>query len=129
MYSLKLAHFFNDTTTTEIYNFYIDMRTPGKAYEEFYDKLLTEGVHFIRGRVGEVTDWAMTAEEEGKLVIRVEDTLTGFVRRIPVDMVVLSTGLEPQADAQIVRRLFNISCGSEGFFLERHPKLAPVNTF
>jgi heterodisulfide reductase subunit A len=44
-------------------------------------------------------------------------------------MVVLSTGLEPQADAQDVRRLFNMSCGSEGFFLERHPKLAPVNTF
>jgi heterodisulfide reductase subunit A len=42
---------------------------------------------------------------------------------------VLSTGLEPQPDAQEVRRRFNMSCGSEGFFLERHPKLAPVNTF
>ncbi len=129
MYSLKLAHLLKEHTGAEIYNFYIDMRTPGKSYEEFYDKLLTEGVHFIRGRVGEVTDWAMTEDEEGKLVIRVEDTLAGFVRRIPVDMVVLSTGLEPQADAQDVRRLFNMSCGSEGFFLERHPKLAPVNTF
>jgi heterodisulfide reductase subunit A len=129
MYSLKLAHLVKEHTEAEVYNFYIDMRTPGKAYEEFYDKLLTEGVHFIRGRVGEVTDWAMTAEEEGKLVIRVEDTLAGFVRRIPVDMVVLATGLEPQADAQTVRRMFNMSCGSEGFFLERHPKLAPVNTF
>ena len=129
MYSLKLAHLLKEHTGAEIYNFYIDMRTPGKAYEEFYDKLLEEGVHFIRGRVGEVTDWAMTPEEEGKLVLRVEDTLAGFVRRIPVDMVVLSTGLEPQGDAQDVRRLFNMSCGSEGFFLERHPKLAPVNTF
>jgi heterodisulfide reductase subunit A len=71
----------------------------------------------------------MTAEEEGKLVIRVEDTLAGMVRRIPVDMVVLSTGLEPRHDAQEVRRRFNMSCGGEGFFLERHPKLAPVNTF
>jgi heterodisulfide reductase subunit A len=44
-------------------------------------------------------------------------------------MVVLSTGLEPHTDAQNVRRIFNMSCGSEGFFLERHPKLAPVNTF
>jgi heterodisulfide reductase subunit A len=44
-------------------------------------------------------------------------------------MVVLATGLEPRADAQEVRRMFNISCGGEGFFLERHPKLAPVNTF
>ncbi len=124
MYSLKLAHLLK-----ELYNFYIDMRTPGKGYEEFYDKLLEEGVHFIRGRVGEVTDWAVTTEEEGKLVVRVEDTLAGTVRRIPFDMVVLATGLEPKSDAQDVRRLFNMSCGSEGFFLERHPKLAPVSTF
>ena len=129
MYSLKLAHLLKEHTEAEIFNFYIDMRTPGKGYDEFYRKLLHEGVHFVRGRVGEVTDWAMTPDEEGRLVIRVEDTLAGFVRRIPVDMVVLSTGLEPQADAQAVRRLFNMSCGSEGFFLERHPKLAPVNTF
>ena len=129
MYSLKLAHLLKERTEAEIFNFYIDMRTPGKSYDEFYNKLLREGVQFIRGRVGEVTDWAMTPDEEGRLVIRVEDTLAGFVRRIPVDMVVLSTGLEPQTDAQDVRRLFNISCGSEGFFMERHPKLAPVNTF
>jgi heterodisulfide reductase subunit A len=129
MYSLKLAHLLKEHTQAEIYNFYIDMRTPGKGYEEFYNQLLDEGNHFIRGRVGEVTDWAVTPEEEGKLVIRVEDTLAGVVRRVPVDMVVLATGLEPQQDAQEVRRLFNMSCGSEGFFLERHPKLAPVNTF
>ncbi len=129
MYSMKLAHLLKEHTGAEVYNFYIDIRAPGKGYEEFYNKLLDEGVHFIRGRVGEVTDWAMTPEEEGKLVIRVEDTLAGYVRRIPVDMVVLSSGLEPQADAQDVRRLFNMSCGTEGFFLERHPKLAPVNTF
>lgn len=129
MYSMKLAHLLREHSGAEIYNFYIDIRTPGKGYEEFYNKLLDEGVHFIRGRVGEVTDWALTPEEEGKLVIRTEDTLGGVVRRIPVDMIVLSTGLEPQADAQEVRRRFNMSCGGEGFFLERHPKLAPVNTF
>ena len=129
MYSLKLAHLLKEHTGAEIYNFYIDMRTPGKGYEEFFDKLLEEGVQFIRGRVGEVTDWALSPNEEGKLVIRVEDTLAGCVRRIPFDMVVLATGLEPKSDAQEVRRLFNMSCGSEGFFLERHPKLAPVSTF
>jgi len=129
MYSLKLAHLIKERTEAEIYNFYIDMRTPGKGYEEFYERLLKENVHFIRGRVAEISDWAMTPEEEGKLVIRAEDTLVGVVRRIPVDMVVLSVGLEPQADADDVRRLFNISCGKEGWFLERHPKLAPVSTF
>ena len=129
MYSLKLAHLIKERTGAEIYNFYIDMRTPGKGYEEFYERLLEENVHFIRGRVAEITDWAMTPEEEGKLVIRAEDTLIGTVRRIPVDMVVLSVGLEPQADADEIRRLFNISCSHEGWFLERHPKLAPVSTF
>ena len=62
-------------------------------------------------------------------MIRAEDTLVGAVRRIPVDMVVLAVALEPQADAEEVRRLFNFSCGAEGFFTERHPKLAPVSTF
>jgi len=51
------------------------------------------------------------------------------VRRIPVDMVILSVGLEAHSDAEDVRRLFNISCSHEGWFLERHPKLAPVSTF
>ncbi len=129
MYALKLAHLIKERTGAEVFNFYIDLRTPGKGYDEFYGQLLEEGVQFIRGRVGEVTDWAFMPEEEGHLVIRVEDTLAGYVRRIPVDMVVLAVGLEPQADAQAVRRLFNMSCGGEGFFLERHPKLAPVNTF
>jgi len=129
MYSLKLAHLIRERTGAEIYNFYIDMRTPGKGYEEFYERLLQENVHFIRGRVAEINDWAMSPEEEGKLIIRAEDTLIGTVRRIPVDMVVLSVGLEPQPDADDIRRLFNISCSSEGWFLERHPKLAPVSTF
>ncbi|HOL72353.1 MAG TPA: CoB--CoM heterodisulfide reductase iron-sulfur subunit A family protein, partial [Bryobacteraceae bacterium] len=129
MYSLKLAHLLKEHTDAEIFNFYIDMRTPGKSFEEFYQRLLNEGVHFIRGKVAEVTDWAADPSEEGKLVLRVEDTLLGVVRRIPVDMVVLSVGLEPHADAQDVRRMFNMTCSNEGFFLERHPKLAPVNTF
>ncbi len=129
MYSLKLAHLVKEHTDAEIFNFYIDMRTPGKGFEEFYQKLREEGVHFVRGRVAEVTDWAFDESEEGSLVIRVEDTLAGMVRRIPVDMVVLATGLEPQPDAQEVRRRFNLTCSTEGFFLERHPKLAPVSTF
>ncbi|MGD0589208.1 MAG: CoB--CoM heterodisulfide reductase iron-sulfur subunit A family protein [Bacteroidota bacterium] len=129
MYSLKLAHLLKEHTSAEVYNFYIDMRTPGKSYEEFYDKLLEENVHFIRGRVAEVTDCPVRPDEEGKLIIRAEDTLIGIVRRVPVDMVVLAVGMEPQADSQDVRRMFNISCSTEGFFLERHPKLAPVDTF
>ncbi len=129
MYSLKLAHLLKQHAGAEVYNFYIDIRAAGKTYEEFYDKLLEENVHFIRGRVAEVTDVAAIPEEEGRLIIRAEDTMIGVVRRIPVDLVVLAVGMEPRADAGEVRRMFNISCSSEGFFLERHPKLAPVETF
>jgi heterodisulfide reductase subunit A len=129
MYSIKLAHLIKEHTDAEVYNFYIDIRTPGKGFEEFYNRSLNEGIRFIRGKVGQVSDWATTPEEQGKLIIQVEDTLAGMIRRIPVDMVVLSVGLEAQDDAQDVRRLFNISCATEGWFLERHPKLAPVSTF
>jgi heterodisulfide reductase subunit A2 len=129
MHSMKLAQLVREHTGADVTVFYVDIRAPGKGCEEFYDKSLKEGIQFVRGRVAEVTDWALAPEEEGKLVIRVEDTLAGFVRRIPVDMIVLAVGMEPQADVQEVRRLFNMSCGSEGWFLEKHPKLAPVSTF
>ena len=128
MYSLKFAHLMKERLNAEVYNFYIDMRAFGKGYEEFYDRILEEGAHMVRGRVAEVTDVSLDPSEKGKLVIRVEDTLIGVVRRIPVDMVILSTGLEPQPDADEVRRTFNMSCSNEGFFLERHPKLAPIST-
>lgn len=128
MYSLKFAHLIKERTDASVYNFYIDMRTPGKGYEEFYKRLLSERVNFIRGKVAEVTDLAEGPEEQGKLIVVAEDTLLGTIRRVPVDMVILSVGLEPQADKEQVRRMLNLSCSTEGFFLERHPKLAPVAT-
>jgi heterodisulfide reductase subunit A len=129
MYSLKFAHLIKEKTDAEIYDFYIDMRCFGKGYEEFYHRLLEEGTRFIRGRVSEITDMAITEQEQGKLIIRVEDTLIGAVRRIPVDMVILAVGLEPGLDQNEIARIFNISCSQDTFFLERHPKLAPVSTF
>jgi len=129
MHSMKLAQLVREHTGADVTVFYLDIRAPGKGCEEFYDKSLKDGIQFVRGRVAEVTDWALTPDEEGKLVIRAEDTLAGLVRRIPVDMIVLAVGMEPQADAQDMRRLFNMSCGTEGWFLEKHPKLAPVSTF
>ena len=125
MYSLKLAHLIKEKTGAEVYNFYIDIRAPGKAFEEFYNRVAEEGVFFVRGKVADI----YPSDGDGRLVLQAEDTLLGIVRKIPVDMVVLSTGLEPRSDAADVRRLFNIGCSREGFFLERHPKLAPVNTF
>jgi heterodisulfide reductase subunit A len=128
MGSLKFGHLVIEKTNAEVYSCYIDMRTPGKGYEEFYNRLLEEGMHFIRGKVAEVTDAARIPEEEGKLIVQVEDTLIGKQRRIPVDMVVLMAALEPRFDAKEVGLTFGISCSMEGWFTERHPKLDPVAT-
>ena len=126
MYSLKLAHLLEERTGAEVYNFYIDMRTPGKAFEEFYNRVAEEGTHFIRGKVADVYP---SPEGDGRLVLQAEDTLLSRVRKFPVDMVVLAVGLEARSDAEEVRRTFNMTCGSGGWFTERHPKLAPVATF
>jgi len=128
MYSIKLAHLIKERTGAEVYNFYIDIRAAGKAYEEFYKRAMEEGVYFIRGKVAEVTDIAKSEEEKGKLIVVAEDTLLGRVRRIPVDMVILSVGLEPQEDADRIRNMLKLSCSADGWFLERHPKLAPIST-
>jgi heterodisulfide reductase subunit A len=128
MQSLKFAHLVHEKTGATVYNFYIDIRTPSKGYEEFYQRLLDEGTCFVRGKVAEVTNFARTPEEEGKLIIQVEDTLLGKQRRIPVDMVILSAGLEPRQDAKEVAKLFGIACSADGWYIERHPKLDPVAT-
>jgi len=129
MYSMKLSHLILEHVDgAQVYEFYIDIRSFGKGYEEFYNRLLNEGVVFIRGRPAEITNIAETPEEEGKLIIQFEDTLVGFQRRLSVDMVVLGTGLEAQPNAESVARLFNVSRSADGFFLEKHPKLDPVAT-
>ena len=128
MQSLKFAHLVKEKTGAEVYEFYIDMRTPAKTYDEFYQRIIHEGVNLIRGKVAEITDAAYSPEEEGKLVIQVEDTLIGKQRRIPVDMVVLSAALEARHDAKQVAQKFGISCSADEWFIERHPKLDPVAT-
>ncbi len=129
MYSLKFAHMIKERIPdAKVYEFYIDMRAFGKGYEEFYKRVMEEGVEIIRGKVAEVTDIPLTPEEEGKLIVVAEDTLLGVVRRVPVDMVILSVGLVPRKDAPEIARMFNLSIGNDGFFIEKHPKLAPVAT-
>ncbi len=128
MQSLKFAHLVMEKTGGEVYQFYIDMRTPAKTYDEFYQRIIKEGGNFIRGKVAEVTDAPRQAGEQGKLIIQVEDTLVGKQRRIPVDMVVLSTGMEARSDSKQVAQKFGISCSADEWFIERHPKLDPVAT-
>ncbi len=87
MQSIKFAHLVKERTGATVYNFYIDVRTPGKDYDEFYQRVVEEGTMFVRGKVAEVTDVPRSPAEQGKLIIQVEDTLAGKQRRIPVDMV------------------------------------------
>ncbi len=122
MYSLKFAHLVRDTINAKVYEFYIDMRSFGKGYEEFYERVQREGVIFNRGKGAEVT------ERDGRLVVAAEDTDLGRKINVPVDMVILSNGLEPRRDAAQTARLFGLSRSRDGFFLEKHPKLAPVET-
>ena len=128
MAALKLGHLILEKTKAEVYSFYIDMRTPQKEYEEFYQRLLEEGMHFVRGKVAEVNNGAHTPDEAGKLIVQYEDTLIGRQKRLPVDMVVLMGAIEPQADAKEFGLRCGISCSIAGWYIERHPKLDPVAT-
>jgi heterodisulfide reductase subunit A len=128
MAALKFGHLMLEKTKAEVYSFYIDIRSNQKGYEEFYQRLLEEGMHFVRGKVAEVTDAARQPSEEGRLIVQVEDTLLGKQRRIPLDMVVLMNALEPQADAKELGLRAGISCSMAGWYTERHPKLDPVAT-
>ena len=128
MYALKFAHLVHDRTDAAIYQFYIDMRAFGKGYEEFYTRLLDEGITMIRGKAAEVTEAVWTDNGERMLVVHCEDTLVGKFREIPLDMIILCNAIEPRRDADQVRKLFSISKSPDGFFLERHPKLDPTST-
>ena len=129
MYSLKYSHLLREKVPeAAVYQLYIDMRCAGPGYEEFYERLQEEGVDFVRGRAGEITNIAEKPGEEGKLIVVCEDTLVRRKRRLPVDMVILSCALEPGADAEQIARTFSLSRKADGFFLEKHPKLDPVAT-
>jgi heterodisulfide reductase subunit A len=98
------------------------MRTFGKDYEEFYNRTQKKGVHFYHGRISRVE------KLNGHLMVRWDEHFYNQPDHVEVDMVILATGFEPQGDTAQVASLFGISRGRDGFFLERHPKLAPVET-
>jgi heterodisulfide reductase subunit A len=124
MYSLKQAHLVRDKTGADVYEFYMDMRTFGKAYEEFYERVQKEeGITMLRGRGAEVA-----VLPDGKLRVQGEDADLGRVVHVDVDMVVLSTAIEAPRDAAEVASMFGLSRSEDGFFAEAHPKLRPVET-
>lgn len=130
MYALKYSHLLKEKVghDTDVYDFYIDQRCYGKGYEEFYKRCQEEGTTFIRGKVAEITDQAIKPEEKGKLIAVAEDTLLGSTLRVPVDMVILCTAMEARKSTADVGRTFGVNIGADGFFLEEHPKLGPLNT-
>jgi heterodisulfide reductase subunit A len=128
MAALKFGPLVLEKTNAEVFSFYIDMRTNQKNYEEFYQRLLGEGMRFVRGKVSEVTDAARMPTERGKLIVQCEDTLIGRQQRYPVDMVILMGAIEPQEDARELGLKCGISCSMDGWYTERHPKLDPVAT-
>ena len=102
--------------------FYTDIRASGKWYEEFYAKAREHGVKFIRGRVAEVIP------EGDKLIVKAEDTSLGVQLEEEFDMVVLSPALLPPKDLEVFDKLMGIGRGPDGFLVERHYKLDPVDS-
>jgi heterodisulfide reductase subunit A len=122
MYSLKLSQLVHEYVGAEVHEIYRDMRSFGKGYEEFYNRTVKMGVNFYHGRVKSIK------KSRGKLRVTWDEAFHGQPDHVDVDMVVLSTGFEPQTDSGEVAARFGISRSRDGFFLERHPKLAPVET-
>jgi heterodisulfide reductase subunit A len=126
MTAIKQARMLRDKTGADIYIFYIDLRTFGKGYEEFYEETAAAGVNFIRGRVGEIQQ----DDETYNLIVRGEDTLLSKPMELEdVDLVVLSTGIVAPESVDKVAKALNLSRSPDGFLLEAHPKLRPVETF
>jgi len=108
---------------TEVYVFYIDVRTPGKNFDEFYRRAVEEyGVHYIKGMVGKVVP------ENGKLKVQASDLLDNRQLHIDADMVVLAAAIEPDESARPLATMLTASMDTNNFFTEAHPKLRPVES-
>ncbi len=123
MYAAKHAHqVLEKISNAQCYVFYMDVRTAGKAYEEFYTRTLEDGAIYIRGRVSKIY------EEDGKLICKGEDTLSGQTVSVAADMVVLETAMVPATGIEKLATLMTISRDNDNWLQEAHPKLRPVET-
>ncbi len=118
--TLLLADHYPDVESTV---FYMDIRAFGKGFEDMFTRSKEEGVRYIRGLPGEVEEDSDT----GNLWATVENTSTNQLQKYELDMVVLSCGLIPRQDGSPVKKLLNLSNTSDGFYMESHPKLKPVD--
>ena len=124
MYTAKHAMLIREKyPDTDVYVFYIDVRTPGKNFDEFYRRAVEEyGVHYIKGMVGKVTP------QNGKLYVQAADLLGGQQLKIEADMVVLAAAIEPDKSARPLATMLTASMDTNDFFTEAHPKLRPVES-
>jgi heterodisulfide reductase subunit A len=125
MYTAKHAMLFKHKVHGgEAYVCYIDIRSPGKDYEQFVRRAIEEdGVRYIRGRVGRIARQA-----DGRYRVYTEDSLVGRPVAIDADLVVLASAVEPNADAPKLAQTLGIAYDADGFYTEAHPKLRPVET-
>jgi heterodisulfide reductase subunit A len=107
----------------EVYVFYMDMRTNFKGFEEFYQRARELGVNFIRGRVSRIFE----VPETKNLIIHAEDANLGMPIEVEAEMVVLATAAIPKKGTEDVARILNLTRGADGFFMESHPKLKPLD--
>ena len=124
MYTAKHAMLTRDKyPDTDVYVFYIDVRTPGKAFDQFYRRAVEEyGVHYIKGMVGKVSP------EGNKLKVQASDLIAGKQLHIDADLVVLAAAIEPDKSARPLATMLTASMDTNDFFTEAHPKLRPVES-
>ncbi len=124
MYTAKHAMLVRDKyPETEVYVFYIDVRTPGKNFDEFYRRAVEEyGVKYVKGMVGKVTP------EGDKLKVQASDLIANKQLHIDADLVVLAAGIEPDKSARPLATMLTASMDTNDFFTEAHPKLRPVES-
>ena len=109
---------------TEVYVFYIDVRTPGKNFDEFYRRAVEDyGVHYIKGAVGKVSPQA-----DGTLDVQASDLIMNEQLHIKADLVVLAAAIEPDKSARPLATKLTASMDTNDFFTEAHPKLRPVES-
>ncbi|MBE0568485.1 MAG: CoB--CoM heterodisulfide reductase iron-sulfur subunit A family protein [Deltaproteobacteria bacterium] len=123
MYSLKFAHLVREKLPeASCYEFYIDMRAYGKNYEEFLERIREEGVFLVRGRTAKIE------EQGGQMHVKGEDITGDKVLDFPVDMVILSVGLEPVADSEALSGMLGIARDADGWYAERDYNSDPTGT-
>lgn len=126
MYSLKNSILLKEKykDDVEVYILYMDMRTHFKGYEEFYRRARDLGINFIRGRVSKILE----DPKIKNLMVHAEDMTLGEPIELEAELVVLSTAAVPSKGSDEMARVLNVTRGTDGFFMESHPKLKPLDT-